>query len=424
MQAPVGADMNVIESPSAPQPAQPPWGWRVVLVLMGPAFVASIAYVDPGNFATNVQAGARYGYLLLWVVVLANVVAMLLQYLSAKLGVATGRSLPELCRDHYAKPVVWGLWAQAEIVAIMTDLAELVGGAVAVQLLFGVPLFAGGVMIALVSFVVVSAHSARQRRFEAIITGLLLVVTLAFLYETLHGHPPASHVLGGFVPQLRGRDSVLLASGIVGATVMPHVIYLHSALTQQRFAGVAGTRRGLLRVQRADVLVAMSLAGAVNLAMVVAAGSLLHGSGGHTDTLQGAYSAFGQRAGTLAAGVFAVALLASGLASSSVAMYAGQAIMQGFLQRRVPVVVRRLASVIPALAILALSKDTTRALVLSQVVLSFGIPFALVPLVLLTRQADLMGDWVNRRRTTAAASGVAVVIIALNCVLIVLAVAA
>jgi manganese transport protein len=279
-------------------------------------------------------------------------------------------------------------------------------------------------MIAVVSFVVVSAHSARQRRFEAIITGLLLVVTLAFLYETLHGHPPASHVLGGFVPQLRGRDSVLLASGIVGATVMPHVIYLHSALTQQRFAGVAGTRRALLRVQRADVLVALSLAGAVNLAMVVAAGSVLHGSGGHTDTLQGAYSAFGQRAGTLAAGVFAVALLASGLASSSVAMYAGQAIMQGFLQRRVPVVVRRLASVIPALAILALSKDTTRALVLSQVVLSFGIPFALVPLVLLTRQADLMGDWVNRRRTTAAASGVAVVIIALNCVLIVLAVAA
>jgi manganese transport protein len=389
---------------------------------MGPAFVASIAYVDPGNFATNVQAGARYRYLLLWVVLLANGVAMLLQYLSAKLGIATGRSLPELCRTQYSKPVVWSLWVQAELVAVMTDLAELVGGAVALQLLFGVPLFTGGIMIALVSFLVLTMHSAGRRRLEATITGLLAVVTVAFVYETLHGRPLAGSVMAGFVPHFRGQDSVLLATGIVGATVMPHAIYLHSALTQERFPGLAGInrrgRRGLLRVQRADVFVAMGIAGLVNLAMVVAAGAVLYGRRGGTDTLHGAYTAFGQQAGTLAATVFAVALLASGLASSSVAMYAGQAIMQGFLRRKVPVAVRRLASVIPALAVLGLSADPTHALVLSQVVLSFGIPFALVPLILLTRQPELMAGWVNRTRTNVAAMTAAAVIISLNVVLI------
>jgi manganese transport protein len=397
----------------------PGWGWRTGLLLMGPAFVASIAYVDPGNFATNVQAGARYRYLLLWVVLLANIVAMLLQYLSAKLGIATGRSLPELCRDQYPKVVVWGLWAQAELVAVMTDLAELVGGAVALQLLFGVPLFTGGVAIAVVSFLVLCVQSAGQRRLEVAVTSLLLVVTGAFLYETLHGHPLASQVAAGFVPHFRGHDSVFLASGIVGATVMPHVIYLHSALTQERFGGAPGNiRRGLLRVQRADVFFAMGIAGVVNLAMVVAAGSLLYGSGGRTDTLAGAYSAFGHRAGALAATVFAVALLASGLASSSVAMYAGQAIMQGFLRRQVPIGVRRLVSVLPALVVLGLDSDPTQALVVSQVVLSFCIPFALVPLILLTRRADVMGGWVNRRSSNVAATSAAAVIIALNAVII------
>ncbi len=404
------------------QRLSPTWGWRAALLLMGPAFVASIAYVDPGNFATNVQAGARYRYLLLWVVLLANVVAMLLQYLSAKLGIATGRSLPELCREQYPKPAVWGLWAQAEVIAVMTDLAELVGGAVALQLLFALPLFAGGVVIALVSFLVLSLHSAGQRRFEAVIVGLLLLVMAAFLYETILGHASASQVVAGLVPRLHGRDSVFLASGIVGATVMPHVIFLHSALTQERFAEAPRRDRpGLLGVQRADIFVAMGIAGVVNLAMVVAAGSLLYGSRGRTDTLAGAYSAFGQRAGSLAATVFAVGLLASGVASSSVAMYAGQAIMQGFLRRRLPIALRRLASVIPALAVLGLGSDPTRALVISQIVLSFGIPFALVPLILLTRRADLMGGWVNRGRTNAAAIAAAAVIIALNAVLLVLA---
>jgi manganese transport protein len=305
------------------------------------------------------------------------------------------------------------------MVAVMTDLAELIGGAVALQLLFGVPLFTGGVMIAVVSFLVLCMHSAGRRRFEATITGLLAVVTVAFIYETLHGRPLAGSVISGFVPHFQGRDSVLLATGIVGATVMPHAIYLHSALTQERFSGWDGMGwKGLLRVQRADVFAAMGIAGVVNLAMVVAAGAVLYGLAGPTDTLQGAYTAFGHQAGTLAATVFAVALLASGLASSSVAMYAGQAIMQGFLRRRVPMAVRRLASVIPALAVLGLDSDPTRALVISQVVLSFGIPFALVPLILLTRQPELMGAWANRTRTNVAATLVAVVIISLNVVLI------
>jgi manganese transport protein len=324
--------------------------------------------------------------------------------------------------------VVWGLWAQAELVAVMTDLAELVGGAVALELLFGVPLLTGGIMVALVSFALLGLHSSGRRRFDATVAALLAVVTIAFLYETLHGRASAHGVAAGFVPRFRGHDSVLLATGIVGATVMPHAIYLHSALTQERFAADTGpspsdhtARRHLLRVQRADVFVAMGIAGIVNLAMVVAAGTWLYGLGGKADTLAGAYHAFGQRAGSLAGTVFAVALLASGLASSSVAMYAGQAIMQGFLRRQIPMVLRRLASVIPALAVLGVGHDPTQALIISQVVLSFGIPFAMVPLILLTRQPALMGGWVNRTRTTVLAAGAAVIIILLNAWLISLA---
>jgi manganese transport protein len=282
-----------------------------------------------------------------------------------------------------------------------------------------------------VSFALLGLHSSGRRRFDATVAALLAVVTIAFLYETLHGRASGHAVAAGFVPHFRGNDSVLLATGIVGATVMPHAIYLHSALTQERFAGETGpiqhtanhtTRRHLLRVQRADVFVAMGIAGIVNMAMVVAAGTWLFGLGGKADTLEGAYHAFGQRAGSLAGTVFAVALLASGLASSSVAMYAGQAIMQGFLRRQIPMALRRLASVIPALAVLAIGHNPTQALVISQVVLSFGIPFALVPLILLTRQPELMGGWVNRTRTTVLAGLAAVVIILLNVLLISLAI--
>jgi manganese transport protein len=388
--------------------------------LLGPAFVASVAYVDPGNFATNVQGGARFGYLLLWVVVAANLVGMLLQYLSAKLGVATGMSLAEVCRERYPRPVVWGLWVQGEIVAIMTDLAEFVGGAVALSLLFGWPLPFGGVVIAVASLLLLMTRE-RGRWFEGAVVALLAVVLLAFLYQTLRAQAPLGDVASGLVPRFAGGESVLLGSGIIGATVMPHALYLHSALTSTRRPD--RDRETVLRAHRFDVLIAMGIAGAVNVAVLVSAGALFHdGSGGGAapGTLQGAYSRYAETAGSVAAAAFAVALLAAGLASSSVGVYAGEVIMQGFLRRRIPRIVRRLVVTVPALVVLALTHDPTRALVLSQVVLSFGIPFALIPLVLATRRRDLMGAWVNRPATTVAAGMAAAVIVGLNITLLTL----
>lgn len=396
-----------------PRPGRGRAAW---IRLLGPAFVASVAYVDPGNFATNVQGGARFGYLLLWVVVAANLTGMLLQYLSAKLGIATGRSLAEVCRESYPRPVVWGLWVQGEIVAIMTDLAEFVGGAVALALLFGWPLPFGGVVIAVASLLLLMTRE-RGRWFEGAVVALLAVVLLAFLYQTLRAQAPLGDVAAGLVPRFSGSESVLLGTGIIGATVMPHALYLHSALT--RSTRLKEGRATVLRAQRFDVFIAMGIAGAVNVAVLVSAGALFHG-GVSPGTLQGAYARYAQTAGSVAAAAFAVALLAAGLASSSVGVYAGEVIMQGFLRRRIPRVVRRLIVTIPALVVLALTHDPTRALVLSQVVLSFGIPFALVPLVLTTRRHDLMGEWVNRRVTTAAATVAAAVIVCLNLVLLAL----
>jgi manganese transport protein len=405
----------VTESTAAlPRPWRGGAGW---IRLLGPAFVASVAYVDPGNFATNVQGGARFGFLLLWVVVAANLVGMLLQYLSAKLGIATGQSLAEVCRERYSRPVVWGLWVQGEIVAIMTDLAEFVGGAVALSLLFGWPLPFGGVVVAVASLLLLMTRE-RGRWFEGAVVALLAVVLLAFLYQTLRAQAPLGDVAAGLVPRFRGGESVLLGSGIIGATVMPHALYLHSALTRSQRGGVG--RETVLRAQRLDVLIAMGIAGAVNVAVLVSAGALFHGGGAAPGTLQGAYSRYAETAGPVAAAAFAVALLAAGLASSSVGVYAGEVIMQGFLRRRIPRVIRRLVVTVPALVVLALTPDPTRALVLSQVVLSFGIPFALIPLVLATRRRDLMGAWVNRRITTLAAGVAAVVIVGLNVALLAL----
>ncbi|GAB2869048.1 Nramp family divalent metal transporter [Actinoallomurus bryophytorum] len=399
-----------------------PWRGRTGWIrLLGPAFVASVAYVDPGNFATNVQGGARFGFLLLWVVVAANLVGMLLQYLSAKLGVATGMSLAEICRERYPRPVVWGLWVQGEIVAIMTDLAEFVGGAVALSLLFGWPLPSGGVVIAVASLLLLMTRE-RGRWFEGAVVALLAVVLLAFLYQTLRAQAPLGDVASGLVPRFAGRESVLLGSGIIGATVMPHALYLHSALTSERRPD--RDRETVLRAHRFDVLIAMGVAGAVNVAVLVSAGALFHdgsGGGAATGTLQGAYSRYAEAAGSVAAAAFAVALLAAGLASSSVGVYAGEVIMQGFLRRRIPRIVRRLVVTVPALVVLALTHDPTRALVLSQVALSFGIPFALIPLVLATRRRDLMGAWVNRPVTTVAAGMAAAVIVGLNIILLTLA---
>jgi manganese transport protein len=389
---------------------------RGTLALLGPAFVACVAYVDPGNFATNIAGGAQYGYLLLWVLLSANLMAMLIQNLSAKIGIATGRNLPELCREHFRKPVTVGLWIQAELIAMATDLAEFVGAAIALNLLFGVPLFHAGLITAVVAFAILALQSRGYRRFELVIAGMLGVILLGFLYDTLRIGFDAGDAARGFIPGFAGTDSILLATGILGATVMPHVIYLHSALTQNRIPPRDDDeRRALLRFQRVDVTLAMGIAGLVNMSMLIIAASLFHETGlTSLDSIEEAHAQFGALVGSGAALAFALALLASGLASSSVGTYAGQVVMQGFIARTIPLVLRRLVTMTPALIVLAIGLDPSRSLVISQVVLSFGIPFALVPLVLLTRRRDIMGALVNRRLTTVVASIVAAAIIALN----------
>jgi manganese transport protein len=387
---------------------------RSKIALLGPAFVAAVAYVDPGNFATNIAGGSKYGYLLLWVILAANLMAMLIQYLSAKVGIVTGRNLPELCREHFPRPVAVGLWVQAELIAMATDLAEFVGAAIALNLLFGVPLFAAGLMTAVVAFGILGLQTRGYRRFETTIAGLLSVILLGFVYEMLRSGGDPGGIAGGFVPGFQGTESVLLATGILGATVMPHVIYLHSALTQSRVpARDEAERRSLLRFQRLDVVLAMGIAGLVNMSMLIVAASLFHGVL-DVDSIEEAHSGFQQLVGPGAALMFGVALLASGLSSSSVGTYAGQVVMQGFIRRSIPLAARRLVTMTPALVVLALGLDPTKSLVISQVVLSFGIPFALVPLVLLTRRREVMGKLVNSRLTTAAAGIVAGLIITLN----------
>ena len=387
------------------------------LPLLGPAFVTAIAYVDPGNFATNLAAGSTYGYLLVWVVVVSNLMAMLIQYLSAKTGIATGQSLPALCRRHLPRPVVRGLWVQAELVAIATDLAEVVGGAIALQLLFGIPLLVGGAITAVVAFALLGLQSRGHRPFEAAITGLLGVILVGFAYDLVLGGPDAAAVAGGLAPRFDGADSVLLAAGMLGATVMPHAIYLHSSLTTGRYKTTTESERhSLLRSQRIDVVSAMSVAGLMNLALLLIAASALYGTG--STTIESAHATLGTVLGHGSALFLAIGLLASGFAASSVGTLSGQIVMEGFIRRRVPLALRRLATLAPALVILALGVDPTQALVASQVVLSFGIPFALVPLIIFTRRRDVMGGLTNRRLTTAAASAVAAVIIALNIALI------
>jgi manganese transport protein len=390
---------------------------RAMLAMLGPAFVASIAYVDPGNFATNLQGGARYGYLLLWVVVAANLMAMLIQYLSAKLGIVTDRNLPELCRDHYPRPVAWGLWIQAEAMAMATDIAEFIGAALGLNLLFGVPLLAAGFMTGAIAFALLELQRHGFRRFELAITALLGLILFGFLYETLKIAPSGSGVAQGLVPHLDGSGSVYLAVGIIGATVMPHAIYLHSALTKGRTpVRSEAERRRVLRFGRTDVIVALGLAGLVNMAMLAVAAKIFHETPGfsHVDTIRGAHEGFSHLVGGTAALTFAVALLASGISSSSVGTYAGQVVMAGFVNLRLSLFLRRALTMIPALVVLAIGVSPTSALVLSQVVLSFGIPFALVPLVLLTRRRDVMGEHVNRLPTTVVAVAIAALISALN----------
>jgi len=387
-----------------------------VLALLGPAFVAAVAYVDPGNFATNFSAGAQFGYALAWVVVLANLMAMLVQYLSAKAGVATGRDLPELCRDYLPRALSLGLWAQAELVAMATDLAEFVGAAIGLNLLFGLPLLPAGLITAVVAFGVLAMEQRGYRRFELAIAALLGLVFLGFVYDLVAAGPSPAGIAAGLVPGLGGGGRLLLIVGIIGATVMPHVVYLHSALTKSRTAcRDDAERRRLVRFQRLDVVIALGAAGLVNLAMLFVAASLAHRSGGlGGDTIPAAHELLGRMAGGGAALAFTVALLASGLSSSSVGTYAGQVVMQGFLGRRIPLFLRRGLTMLPALVVLGAGLPATASLVISQVVLSFGIPFALVPLVLLTRRTDVMGSLVNHRLTTAAAASVTALVVTLN----------
>jgi len=389
---------------------------RGVLSLLGPAFVAAVAYVDPGNFATNVSAGARFGYTLIWVIVVADVMAMLVQYQSAKVGVVTGRDLPELCREHFPRPVSRGLWVQAELIAMATDLAEFVGAAVGLNLLFGVPLFPAGAITAVVAFVILALEQRGHRRFELAIVGLLGIVLLGFGYDLVTVGADPAGIAVGLIPTFPGAGSVVLAAGIVGATVMPHVVYLHSALTKFRVVcRDDGERRELLRFQRLDVLVALGVAGVINLAIMVVAASLFHRAGfSGIDSIEAAHAGLGRLAGGGAALTFAVALLASGLSSSSVGTYAGQVVMQGFIRRQIPLYLRRSLTMLPALVVLAAGLPTTDSLILSQVMLSFGIPFALVPLTMITRRADIMGPLVNRRITTAAMCAIAATITLLN----------
>ncbi len=393
---------------------------RATLAMLGPAFVAAVAYVDPGNFATNLQGGARYGYLLLWAVVAANAMAMLVQYLSAKLGIVTDRDLPQLCHERYPRAVSWGLWIQAEVMAMATDIAELLGAALGLNLLFGVPILPAGLIAGTIAFAILGLQTRGYRRFELAIAALLGVIFAGFLYETLRIGPSTRESLSGLVPHLSGAGSLYLAVGIIGATVMPHVIYLHSALTNGRMrCRDDSERRRVLRFERIDVIVALGLAGIVNMAMLALFAKLLHGSSlSGVSTIQGAHAQLASLVGGGAALAFAVALLASGASSSSVGTYAGQVVMAGFVGVRVPLLARRAVTMLPALAVLALGVSPTGALVLSQVVLSFGIPFALVPLVLLTSSREVMGVHVNRRATVVAGSMLAAVITLLNVLLI------
>lgn len=392
--------------------------------LLGPAFVAAIAYVDPGNIAANVSAGSTFGFLLVWVIVAANAMAGLVQYLSAKLGLVTGTTLPEAVRDRTGTVARISYWLQAELVAIATDVAEIIGGAIALQLLFGLPLVIGGAITGVVSLLVLDIGDRKGPRvFERVISGLLLIIAVGFLASLVVNPPPAGEVAAGLIPRFDGPHSVLLATAMLGATVMPHAVYLHSGLARDRHGhlGPGSARTRLLRATRLDVGLAMVVAGAVNLALLLVAAANLRDRPG-TDTIEGAHAAVADALGPTIALFFAIGLLASGLASASVGAYAGAMIMQGLLRRSYPLLLRRLVTLIPALLVLAGGVDPTRALVLSQVVLSFGIPFALIPLVRLTANPAVMGAEVNRRLTSVLGGLVAVLITLLNVALIVLTV--
>jgi manganese transport protein len=388
-----------------------------ILPFLGPAFIACVAYIDPGNFATNIAGGSRFGYRLVWVIVAANLLAMLIQTLSAKLGIATGRNLPEVCRDEFPRRASILLWLQAEAIAMATDLAEFLGAAIGFHLLFGWALFPSAVLSGVCAFAILGLQRWGFRPFEAVIAVLVGVIGACYVAELAFAHPAWDQVFKHAVtPQFGSGEAVLLSVGILGATVMPHVIYLHSALTQDRLVPETDEdAQTLLRYTRVDVVVAMSIAGLINIAMLVMAASTFFNKGLlHVDSLDGAHKTLQPILGSASSALFALALIASGLSSSAVGTLAGQVVMQGFIRRRIPLAVRRLVTMLPAFIVIAIGVDPSRTLVLSQVVLSFGIPFALIPLVVFTARRSIMGPLVNRRLTTVAASVIAAVIVGLN----------
>jgi manganese transport protein len=388
-----------------------------LLPFIGPAFIASVAYMDPGNFATNIQGGAKFGYTLLWVIVASNLMAMLIQSLSAKLGIATGRNLAEQCRENFPRPLVIGMWVMAEIVAMATDLAEFLGAAVGFNLLFGIPLWIAGILTAIATFVILSLERYGFRPVEAVITSLVGVISVCYLVETILDKPDWGLVVQhAFIPQFAGPESILLATGILGATVMPHAIYLHSALTQGRIVTKDPKKlRRLFKYEIIDVLVAMGLASFINAAMLIMAASTFHNSGAtNVGTLEQAHLTLTPLLGKAASTFFGLSLLISGLSSSSVGTMAGQVIMQGFLHQEIKVWIRRLATMVPSLIVIFIGLDPTRTLVISQVLLSFGLPAAIIPLVMFTRRKDLMGPLVNKPITTVIAAFFAVLIVLLN----------
>jgi manganese transport protein len=392
-------------------------GLKQILPFMGPAFIASIAYIDPGNFATNIQGGAEFGYILLWVVVASNLMAMLLQTLSAKLGIATGTNLAEHCRNQFPRPVVWLMWGVMEVVSMATDLAEFLGAALGFYLLFGVPLWIAALLTAVITLLILALEAYGFRPLEAVITAMVGVIAVCYLIETFLVHPDWAQVAWhAVVPQFAGPESVFLATGILGATVMPHVIFLHSSLTQARIVTLdADRRQRLYRFEILDVAIAMGVAGLINAAMLIMAAAAFFRAGlTHIASIEEAYRTLEPLLGSAARTVFAVSLLASGLASASVGTMAGQVIMQGFLHRQIPIWLRRLVTMAPSLLVIGMGLDPTRTLVVSQVVLSFGLPFAIVPLILFTRRRDLMGELVNSAFTTTMGVAVAALIVVLN----------
>ena len=388
-----------------------------ILPFLGPAFVACIAYIDPGNFATNIAAGSKFGYTLAWVIVASSLMAMLIQLLSAKLGIATGRNLPEMCRERFSRPTTLALWVQAELIAMATDLAEFLGAALGFHLLLGIGLFPAALLTGVATFLILGLQRFGLRAFEAVIAGFVAAIGVCYLAELYYAHPPLGTVgLHMVKPEFQGSESVLLAVGIIGATVMPHVIYLHSALTQNRVVpqNDAEAHR-LYGYTKIDVVIAMTIAGLINLSMLVMAASTFFRSGLHDVTsLVTAHKTLAPVLGGASGTLFALALLASGLSSATVGTLSGQVVMQGFIHRRIPIFLRRLLTMLPALLVAAIGLNPSRTLVLSQVVLSFGIPFALVPLVWFTSRREIMGTLVNRRLTTAVATLVAALISALN----------